>query len=267
MNAETATTAPKTDVFEGLDPAVRERTKKMLMSFIVFAIVMLFAGFTSAYIVSNMGAYWVHVTAPSGLWASNVLIVLSSASLWWATRATKAGNKTQGLVGMALTLLLGIGFTISQAEGWRSLNEMGMGWTINETESGLKAYRWNSIEALMEGPATYGEDFTVSRNNVELLYNPNKKEFYAPDDALMVEPITREVKRTSNAGGAYIWSLIGVHILHLVFGFVYLVVNGIRMFVGTIHAGDTVRLKALGIYWHFLGILWLYLFGFLFLLY
>jgi len=26
-----------------------------------------------------------------------------------------------------------------------------------------------------------------------------------------------------------------------------------------------VRLKALGIYWHYLGILWLYLFAFLFL--
>ena len=41
------------DVFEGLDPAVRARTKTMLMAFIVFAVVMLFAGFTSAWIVSN----------------------------------------------------------------------------------------------------------------------------------------------------------------------------------------------------------------------
>lgn len=266
MTAETATPR-KTDVFEGLDPAVRERTKSMLMYFIVFAIVMLFAGFTSAYIVSNMGAYWVHVSAPTAFWVSNALIVLSSGSLWWATRATKAGNRPQALVAMGLTLLLGIGFTISQAEGWRSLNDLGMGWTINETESGLKAYRWNSIEALVDGPAVYGEDFTVSQNNVELLYNPNNKDFYAATDPLMVEPITREVKRTSNMGGGYIWSLIGIHILHLVFGFIYLVVNGIRLFQGTIHAGDTVRLKALGIYWHFLGILWIYLFAFLFILF
>ena len=37
-------------VFEGLDGQVRERTKTMLMYFIVFAVTMLFAGFTSAYI-------------------------------------------------------------------------------------------------------------------------------------------------------------------------------------------------------------------------
>ena len=41
-------------VFEGLDGQVRERTKTMLMYFIVFAVTMLFAGFTSAYIVSNI---------------------------------------------------------------------------------------------------------------------------------------------------------------------------------------------------------------------
>jgi heme/copper-type cytochrome/quinol oxidase subunit 3 len=35
---------------------------------------------------------------------------------------------------------------------------------------------------------------------------------------------------------------------------------------GTIHAGDAVRMKAMGIYWHFLGLLWIYLFAFLFLL-
>ena len=48
MNSkEAAQEAPKgrMDVFEGLDPEVRDRTKKMLMYFILFAVVMLFAGF------------------------------------------------------------------------------------------------------------------------------------------------------------------------------------------------------------------------------
>lgn len=263
----TAEKPRKTDVFEGLDPAVRSRTKTMLMSFIVFAIVMLFAGLTSAYIVSNMGAFWVHVNAPAALWVSNALIVVSSATLWWATRATRAGQRNNALIAMGLTLLLGIGFTISQAEAWNSLREMGMGWSVSDADNGLKAYRWNSIEALVDGPAEYGTDFTVLRNNVPLLFNPNTGDFYAPDDKLMAEPITRDVTHTSNSGGAYIWALIGIHILHLIFGFIYLVVNGIRLFQGTIHAGDTVRLKTLGIYWHFMGLLWLYLFAFLFFIY
>ena len=55
-------------------------------------------------------------------------------------------------------------------------------------------------------------------------------------------------------------------ILHLALGLAYLVVNGIRVLTGRIHPGDTVRLSTAGVYWHFLGLLWLYLFAFLFLL-
>lgn len=256
--------ARKPGVFEGLDPKIRERTKKMLMYFIVFAIVMLFAGFTSAYIVSNMGQFWVHVSPTPAFWTSNALLVLSSVALWWSVRSMRSNHKKNALIGLALTLAMGIGFTVSQAEGWKRLAEMGMGWTISEHESGAETYRWNSIESMMEGPAVYGEDYVVYRNGLPLVYSAEREEFYAANDELMVRSITRDVARTSNSGGGYLWALIAVHILHLTFGFIYVVVNGIRVFQGTIHQGDVVRLESLSIYWHFMGVLWLYLFAFLF---
>lgn len=254
----------KRDVFEGLDPAVRSRTKKMLMYFIVFAVVMLFAGFTSAYIVSNMGQYWVHVSPVPAFWWSNGLLLLSSASLWWSVRTMRDGNQRNALVGLALTLVLGIGFTLSQSEGWRQLTSMGMGWSVSEHESGMNAYRWNNIEAMLEGPAVYGNDYEIYRNGKPVLYSAERREFYRSDDVLLVKPITREIARTSNSGGGYLWALIAVHILHLTFGFVYLIVNGIRVALGKIHARDVVQLESLSIYWHFMGALWLYLFAFLF---
>ena len=254
----------KPGVFEGLDPKIRERTKKMLMYFIVFAIVMLFAGFTSAYIVSNMGQFWVHVSPTPAFWISNALLVLSSAALWWSVRSMRSGQKNNALIGLALTLAMGIGFTVSQAEGWKRLAQMGMCWTISEHESGAETYRWNSIESMMEGPAVYGDDYVVYRNGLPLVYSAERAEFYAANDELMVRPITRDVARTSNSGGGYLWALIAVHILHLIFGFVYVIVNGIRVVQGTIHKDDVVRLESLSIYWHFMGALWLYLFAFLF---
>lgn len=252
------------DVFEGHDPQVRERTKTMLMYFIVFAITMLFAGFTSAYIVSNMGQYWVHVEAPTMFWASNVVIALSSLSLWWATRAVAAGRTQQGMVAMGVTLALGVAFTLTQAEGWKALADIGMGWNTSQTDMG-RAFRWNNLKAMAESDAVYGVDYDFRYDGKPLLHDAARGEYYAPDDALMVEPITVKVLQSSNSGGGYIWALVLTHILHLVFGLIYLVVNGIRVFQGVIHQGDVVRLKALGIYWHYLGILWLYLFAFLFL--
>lgn len=257
--------SPRSDVFQGLDPAVRARTKKMLMYFIVFAVVMLFAAFTSAYIVSHTGQYWVRVQPPTALMVSNVLIVLSSVSLWWSLRSMRAGQGGLAQVALLLTLALGIGFTLSQRAGWSQLSDLGMGYTVTEMEGGLKAYKWNNLDAMRQGPGVYGRDYEIEWNERPLLFEPEKRDFFLPDDTGYLEPITLEVSRTNNSGGGYLWVLILVHIVHLVLGLAYLVINFIRMRTGAIHPGDVVRLQSLSIYWHALGLLWLYLYGFLFL--
>jgi heme/copper-type cytochrome/quinol oxidase subunit 3 len=256
----------KFDVFEGLDPAVRDRTKKMLMYFIVFAVVMLFAGFTSAYIVSNVGQFWVHIEAPRALWISNALILASSLPMWLSLRAMKKGQTMTSFVHLAITFVLGIGFTVMQLQGWGELQEKGMGWTVDELASGAKAYRWNSIDQLIEGPAQWGTDFTIEQDGTPLNYRPETKQLFASDDVLMARDITLDVVRTSNSSAGYLFILILIHLFHLALGLAYLLVNGIRILKGQIHPEDTIRLHTGGVYWHFLGLLWVYLFAFLFLI-
>lgn len=256
----------KIDVFEGLDPAVRDRTKKMLMYFIVFAVVMLFAGFTSAYIVSNVGQFWVHIEAPRTLWISNALIVASSLPMWLSLQAMKKGNTTASFIHLAITFLLGIGFTVMQLDGWGELQEKGMGWTVDELASGAKAYRWNSIDQLMDGPAQWGTDYTIVQDGTPLNYRPETNQLFASDDVLMARDITLDVVRTSNSSAGYLFILILIHLFHLALGLAYLVVNGIRILNGKITPDDTIRLHTGGVYWHFLGLLWVYLFAFLFLI-
>ena len=50
----------KMDVFRGLDPDIKIRTRKMMMWFIIFTVVMLFAGITSALIVLYGKLIWLH---------------------------------------------------------------------------------------------------------------------------------------------------------------------------------------------------------------
>ena len=262
----TPETIGKVDVFEGLDPAVRERTKKMLMYFILFAVVMLFAGFTSAYIVSNVGQFWVHIEAPTALWISNGLIVASSLPMWLSLRAMRNGQTTASFVHIAITFVLGIAFTVMQLQGWGDLQKKGMGWTVDELASGAKAYRWNSIDQLLDGPAVWGQDYTIGQDGTPLNYRPETNQLFASDDVLMARDITLDVVRTSNSASGYLFILILIHLFHLALGLAYLVVNGVRILNGRIHPGDTVRLHTGGVYWHFLGLLWIYLFAFLFLL-
>ena len=254
------------DPLKEVDPIIRDRSKLMIMYFILFSVTMLFGGLISAYIVSSSGQYWVHVTPPAALWISNVFILASSFSLIASIKAIKSGNISKSRSMLLLTLALGIGFGFTQITGWNSLSENGSGWGTEANDEGLIAYSWNRIDDLIKSDAVYGEDYDVRINGLTLLYNSDSKELYSPNDPLMVKPITSKVIHITNSSGSYLWVLIMVHMIHFSFGLMYLFVNMYRVSNGTINPEDSIRLRVLGVYWHFLGGLWLVLFTMLFLL-
>jgi len=254
------------DPLKEVDPIIRDRTKLMIMYFILFSVTMLFGGLISAYIVSSTGQYWVHVTPPATLWISNLLIIASSFALIASIKAMKSGNVAKSRSALFLTMALGIGFGFTQISGWNSLAENGSGWGTEANDEGLIAYSWNRINDLIESDAVYGEDYDVRINGLTLLYDSDSKELYAPNDPLRVKPITSKVIHITNSSGSYLWVLIMVHMLHFGFGLMYLFANIYRVSKGTINPEDSIGLRVLGVYWHFLGGLWLLLFTMLFLL-
>ncbi len=253
-------TNSKTDVFRDLDPEVKVRTRKMMMWFIIFAVVMLFGGITSAIIVLYGKLVWPHVTPPAELWISNGLIVLSSVTLILSLKALKGGKQQLGLLLHTITFILGIGFAISQNQAWNKMSERGMGYTTSLNEQGLKAYRWNTLGKLQ---GEYGKDFWFEMNNEKLILENGQ--YYKPSDPS--KTVTNTVMTTFNAFGAMLSVLIYVHIIHLAFGLAYLAVNTLRIFRGKINSGNTLSVYVSGMYWHFLGLLWLYLFYFLFFIF
>ena len=197
-----------------MEKEVRNSTKKMLMSFIVFSITMMFGGFISAYIVSSMGQYWVHITPPTMFLISNALIVAASVALYMSNRAIKGGDVSKSKILLVLTLVMGLGFSYTQYCGWKVLESWGGGWNNRPTEFGV-ATSWNSIETLLEGSAVYGEDYEIKIDDEALIFDIDTRELYAPNDPLKVNPITHNVKKLKNTSGGYLWVLIVVHIFHL----------------------------------------------------
>jgi cytochrome c oxidase subunit 3 len=101
---------------------------------------MLFAGLTSAYIVRQADGNWLQFTLPSMFWISTGLILASSASVNWALIAAKKDQSKQISYALGLTLLLGIGFCVTQILGWRDLTNGGIyfaGKTSNPSGSFL----------------------------------------------------------------------------------------------------------------------------------
>lgn len=67
----------------------------------------------------------------------------------------------------------------------------------------------------------------------------------------------------SNPAGSWVYAITFFHILHLVSGLVVLIVTTIKSSKGAYSQGDTLGIEMASIFWHFLDILWIYLFFFL----
>ena len=70
--------------------------------------------------------------------------------------------------------------------------------------------------------------------------------------------------KSANASGSYLYVLTFLHLLHLFAGLIVLLVTLSKSIKGKYDAQNTLGLELCSIYWHFLDILWVYLFLFLY---
>jgi cytochrome c oxidase subunit 3 len=66
-----------------------------------------------------------------------------------------------------------------------------------------------------------------------------------------------------NPSGSFLYILTGLHAFHLISGLVILVFALVAAFRLKIHSKSLIQIEVCSTYWHFLDILWIYLFVFL----
>jgi cytochrome c oxidase subunit 3 len=97
--------------------------KKFALWLFLVTVTMLFAAWTSAYIVRRAEGNWLYFDLPGLFWGTTGVIALSSVTMIWAYRAAKRGDP-QGLkTGLLATLILGVLFLVGQVLGWSALVE------------------------------------------------------------------------------------------------------------------------------------------------
>ena len=181
----------------------REKAFKSMLMFGIFSIVMLFAGLTSAYIVSK-GALsseqkWNFISLPNIFIYSTIVIVLSSFFASLAFKNVKKNKFKTTKRYLIIALVLGLFFSILQIQGWSEL--------------------------VSEGHYFAGKD--------------------------------------SNVAASYIYVLTGVHLVHLIAGLIVFGVFLLLLYTNNYESKSHIGFKLGMWFWHFLGILWIYLYGFL----
>lgn len=189
----------RTEINEEMRQSRRSVAKNLLWIGIV-GIVMLFSGFTSAYVVRHGKGDWLSFSVPSMFFVSTALIIVSSISMNWAVAASKKNNLKNIKLAMLFTLLLGVAFIVSQYMGWKELVE--------------------------------------------------QKIYFAGKE--------------SNASGSFFYMITFMHLLHVLGGIIALIVVNFKAFAEKYSSQDYLGIQLCGIYWHFLDLLWIYLFLFLY---
>lgn len=174
------------------------------------SIAMMFAGLTSGYMVRKAQDNWRYYNLPTIFWISTGVILLSSLTIFLATRAFKERAMQRYRLLMLLTIVLGAGFCALQYYGFVQL--------------------YNTPQQV--------------RINGQVLNQ------FVP------------VKVNGNPSESFLFIIAGLHIAHIAGGIVAMLITYLRSFRTRVKVYNSTGLEIVGGYWHFVDILWIYLFIF-----
>ena len=138
-----------------ISPELNAKMKKNLLWIFIFAVIMIFAGLTSGYVVSQGGNFWVNIKMPSAFQVSTISIIASSAFLVLARWAVKKGKNAILKLSLGMAFGLGVVFGISQYQGWLQLIDSG-----------------NVVAGeIMNIRGRYGKYFTLLHEGKEITYD------------------------------------------------------------------------------------------------
>ena len=108
----------------------KPKTYKMMLWFAMVSMSMVFAGLTSAYVVSKSRPDWLSAfELPIAFTWSTLIVVLSSFTFFLAQNAIKNDNRQKTTLFLIITLLLGVAFVFSQFLGFDQVIESGFRFT------------------------------------------------------------------------------------------------------------------------------------------
>jgi cytochrome c oxidase subunit 3 len=112
----------------------KAKTYKMLLIFAFISIFMIFAGLTSAYVVSSSRPDWLNTfQLPNAFFASTLAMVLSSVTFIFAKKSIQKGDRKATMSFLIATLVLGFTFVIFQFKGFEQVIQNGYYFTGSDS--------------------------------------------------------------------------------------------------------------------------------------
>lgn len=110
------------------------RSYKLILIFAMVSMIMMFAGLTSAFVVSKARVDWLKdFQLPTAFYYSTLAIIAASVTIHMAKKSIQKDEKSKTTVFLLSTLALGILFVILQFAGFGQIVESGYYFTGSES--------------------------------------------------------------------------------------------------------------------------------------
>ena len=177
----------------------KSKSAKPMLWISMISMAMLFAGFTSAIIVSRAdNENWIYFDFPIWFYISTIVILISSISMHLAKKHIEKDKNKSAFQFLLITIVLGLFFALSQFFVWEELVKSDVFFTGNN----------------------------------------------------------------STAASSFFYLIVAVHLLHLIGGIMALIFTTIKTALNKYSSKDMLGIELCATFWHFLDILWVYLFLF-----
>lgn len=103
--------------------------QKFALWLFMATVVMLFAAWTSAYIVKRGEPGWSSFELPQQFWINSAIILASSFTMFWAQWAARKDDVEKVKLAITLTSVLGVAFLVGQWLAWNKMVEMNYYFT------------------------------------------------------------------------------------------------------------------------------------------
>ena len=173
---------------------------------------------------------------------NTIVLICSSLTVVLAVRAAQLGNRRLQVKMLLLTLLFGLSF----------LGIKGYEWGNKYKEHHIPTFHYDAI---------HGEGSLIQGNNAKFLGLDQLQ-----NDPAKLRQREDEIQRHTQLFYSFYFALTGMHALHMVIGVGIFSVITFMAWRGKFTPEYHTPLEIAGLYWHFVDIVWIYLFPLLYLI-
>lgn len=101
----------------------------------IASIIMLFAAFTSGFVVARSSGNWYEFKLPNIFFANTLVMLISSVTLHLSFAAFKRGEEKKYKSLLIVTMVLGLAFVVLQYMGWQAMDAIGATFNLNRSTS------------------------------------------------------------------------------------------------------------------------------------